>query len=63
MIDFNYKELIELSSKVQGQTIKRIQINDRGMDTYLEIILQDGRIIKFRYDWIYDFEVEQNIYY
>ncbi len=60
MKDFNSDNIKELSSELCGQEIDEIRIDDKGMDSFLEVVLLDGRILRIRYDWIHDFEIEEN---
>jgi len=60
MQDFDDKEIQKLSDEMHGQEINQIRKTDDGMDDYLEISLKDGRTIRFRYDWIYEFEIKGN---
>ena len=58
MNDFNEESIKQLSSEVRGQEIDEVRIDNDRMDDYLEIALSDGRVLRFRYDWIYEFEVK-----
>lgn len=54
------KNIDELSAEICGQEIDHVRIADDRMDSFLEIALSEGRVIRFRYDWIYEFEIKEN---
>ena len=60
MNEFNEDEIKKLSAEMCGQEIDEIRIMNDCVNSYLEIAMSDGRVIRFRYGWIYEFEVKEN---
>lgn len=56
-IEFNEIELADLTDQIRGETIMQIFMQSEGQDDFLIIQLDDGRKIKFSYDWIYDYRI------
>lgn len=48
----------QITHAVQGKTIDRVEIDSTGMNSYLEFWFTDGSVLRFEYNWIYDFEIE-----
>ena len=42
-----------------GKLVLKVQDVDDGMDDFLEIHFVDGSILRFRYDYIYEWEGDQ----
>ena len=56
MKDFNQENLNIISSEICGNKVDEIRINNDRMDDYLEIVFCNGKVLKIRYDYIYEFE-------
>jgi hypothetical protein len=53
---FSVEALQKLSKQVEGKAIVKIE-DCNNMDDWLSFTFADGTELRFRYDWIYEFEM------
>lgn len=56
-LDFTDDSAIPMSNCLQGKIIKSIEI-DRDFEDFLIFNFTDGKRLRIRYDWIYEWGVE-----
>ena len=50
----------ELTEATTGKTIEKVIDDDgNGMDDWIQFVFTDGSVLRIRYDWIYEWELEQ----
>ena len=56
MKDFNWGSGEEITSNIVGKTVAKCEVLDEGIDSVLQFEFTDRTILRFRYDWIYEWE-------
>lgn len=57
--DFNDDDVSELSAAVEGKTISRVEIDSPRDERFLVLKFADGSNFRLRYDYIYDWELDE----
>ena len=51
----------EITGLIEGKMIARCEHVEEHGDTILQFVFMDGSVLRLRYDWIYEWEVLQEI--
>ena len=46
-----------ITKLIAGKTVVRCENIDIGPDDFLQFIFSDGTVLRFRHDWIYEWEI------
>jgi len=57
MKDFNWKSGEPITEAIKGKAVAECENKDEGMDSILQFTFTDGTVLRFRYDWIYEWEI------
>lgn len=57
LLDFTEDSSEPMSNLIQGKIVKSVEI-DRHYDDFLIFNFTDGKRLKIKYDWIYEWELE-----
>jgi len=57
MEDFNWASGENITKAIAGKTVVKVENLDEGQDSILQFDFSDDFVLRFRYDWIYEWEI------
>ncbi len=61
MKDFDLKSGTPITKEIAGKVVFSCQVIDEGQDNILQFTFTDGSVLRLRYDWIYEWEIQPPI--
>jgi len=61
MNEFGWNSGEPITNHIAEKTVAKCEVCDEGIDSILQFTFADGTVLRFRYDWIYEWEIKQAI--